>query len=82
LNVFLRLDGKEEPPIQIEPADGFQAEMDFLREQVEEAERRIRDYLFQTTNIVAYQNIKGENMIIRLHWTEKIADGVRNILRR
>jgi hypothetical protein len=81
-NIFLRLNGKEKPPVEIQPEDGFDQEMTFLREQVNEAEKRIRDYLFRTTNVIPYESIRGENMIIRLYWTEKTANGIRDVLRR
>jgi len=81
-NIFLQLDGKEKLPIEINASDGFGEEMTFLKNQIHEAEKRIRDYLFQTTNTIPYQNLKGENMIIRLHWAEKTAEGIRDELRR
>lgn len=81
-NIFIQLDGKKKLPIDVNPADGFQEELTFLREQVDEAENRIRDYLFRTTNTIPYQSLKGENMMIRLYWAEKTADGIRDQIRR
>jgi len=82
LNIFLELDSKEKLPIEISSADDYRQEMSFLREQIEVAESRIRDYLFLTTNTVPYLQLKGENMLIRLYWAEKTADGIRDELRR
>jgi hypothetical protein len=82
LNVFLRLDSKEDLPIEIGWKADFREEMVFLREQVETAEMRIRDYLFRATNTVPYLDLKGENMMIRLYWAEKTADRIRDLLRR
>jgi len=82
LNIFLRLDSKERLPIQIDSKTDHREEMAFLREQVDTAEIRIRDYLFRATNTVPYLDLKGENMMIRLYWAEKTADGIRDLLRR
>jgi hypothetical protein len=81
-NVFLRLDGKEKLPIEIAREGDFREEMAFLRKQADIADRRIRDYLFRTTNTVPYVHLQGENMMIRLYWAEKTADGIRDRLRR
>ena len=78
--VFVQLDGKERLPIEVQAQDGYQEEMSYLRDQVSEAERRICDYLFRTTNTVPYQNLKGENMLIRLFWAEKTAEEIRKQL--
>ncbi len=82
LNVFIQLDGKENLPIKITSADDYRKEMKFLREQVDEAEKRIREYLFQNRSTVPYQDLKRENMIIRLYWAEKTAEGIRDRIRR
>lgn len=82
LHIFPRIDSKERLPIEIDSTGGYQDEMRFLTEQVEEAENRIRDYLFRTTNTVPYQNLRRQNMMIRLYWAEKTADGIKDSLKR
>jgi len=79
-HVFFQLDSKERLPIEIAAQSSYQNEMSYLRTQVEEAVSRIRAYMFDSTYTVPVQNLKKENMLIRLYWAEKTADGIRDQL--
>lgn len=63
------------------PANFYEEEMRFIEAQVTEADLRIRDYLFDATNTVRVENLRCDNMMIRLHRAKEMAKQIRRELR-
>jgi hypothetical protein len=82
--VFLFMDSKEEFDHKVTSAsvDGFfEGELDYLKLQVEAAERLIQDFFFRRTNTVEYEDLMAQNMLVRLYWIEQMARAVNRRIR-
>ncbi|MEE8349517.1 MAG: hypothetical protein V3R94_08110 [Acidobacteriota bacterium] len=51
----------------------FQPQMQYLEEEVAEAEKEIQLYFFEASRTIAVEDIKGENMLIHLYHVRQMA---------
>jgi len=83
--VFLGLDRKGDfkEAISLDAeARWFAKEVDYIRRHVEEADTRIREYLFDTKNVVDAVDLRKESMMVCLFFAEQMAKSVRKRLKR
>jgi hypothetical protein len=78
--IFLGLDRKGSLPQSIRSdaqKDFCEDELLYIGEQIDVAEKRIRNYLFEPDLIVDLESLRGENMLIRLYWVEQMTKEIR-----
>lgn len=59
---------------------GFAKEIEYISQQYSQAAREISDYFFEPSFTVSVNQMKGENMLIRLNWAQKMAKELRKAL--
>jgi hypothetical protein len=61
--------------------DFYEEELWFLRRQTDEADERIRNYLFRSVNTVDVKDLQEDTMMVCLYWVEKMAQEIRRSLK-
>ena len=57
---------------------GFQRQVEFMGEEIAQAERKIRHYFFESGSIVHAEDLTGENMLIHLFHVQKMAKELKD----
>jgi hypothetical protein len=69
--------GDLKPLVPQEPDSVYPNETRFIGEQISKAEKRIREYFFQTHSVIELEDLKGENMLIHLYLAREMAKRIR-----
>lgn len=75
--VLIDLKGNSEFKPEIKPeavGNGFEKEIEFLREQVQKTDEHIRNYFFSPNHTVSLDELKGENMLAFLYRLREMAE--------
>jgi hypothetical protein len=81
---FTGLQGKKRLEHEIDSTsqeDFYGEELRFLRRQIEEADERVRNYLFRSVNTVDVKELQEETMMVCLYQVEQMAREVRKSLK-
>ncbi len=71
--VFLELDAKSRFKPDLHPADGLDAEFEFLHERIDEAEAGIRAYLFSAGTTVSVATLRHGDILVALFEAGRMA---------
>ena len=63
------------------PDSLYESEVQFIGEQIKEAEKRISEYFFQTESVIELDDLKGVNMLIHLYLAREMAKHIRRVSR-
>lgn len=81
---FSGLEGKKKLTHKIDSTsleNFYEEELRFLRRRAQEAERRIRDYLFFSVNTVDVKELQQETMLVCLYQVQQMAKEIRKSLK-